>query len=172
MATTAEIQNALADEARRNVLRQKIAKLQGGADSTATLIQTINSLNSDNMRSLANAQAQLASLEVGAGAGVTSDFGQKSTVTQFIEAERFAAKDASIDYIKANPSCEEADVAKVWNDAALASHPSFQFVVQDGLVMSKMYRANLLAMGAIAADTWEAHRQFILNTDKATIQSL
>lgn len=171
MATT-DVQTALANEARRQELKQRIASTQGAMNATASAVARLNSINSDGAVTLALAQAELIALDQGAGPGITADFGPKSSVTQLIEMERFAAKDACIAFVKANPACDEVDAAAAWNAAALASHPAFASVIQDGMVMSALYRANLVSAGLIGANSWEAHRQFILNTDAPTLESL
>ncbi|RYE76623.1 MAG: hypothetical protein EOO80_12620 [Oxalobacteraceae bacterium] len=171
MATT-DVQTALANEARRGELRQKIARLQGAMGATASAVQRLSSVNSDNAMILADSQAELAALEAGSGPGITEDYGPKSTVTRMIERERWAAKSAVIDFVKANPACSEEDAAEQWRMAALASHPDFLAVMQDALVMSQLYRANLLAAKLITEDTWEAHRQWILNNPKALIEGM
>lgn len=167
-----DIHTALANEARRQELKQKVARLTGSINATASIVQRLNSVNSDDRIALDSARDELAALEVGAGPGVTADYGPKSIVTQLVETERFAAKSASIDFIKDNPECTEEEVDAVWSAAALESHPEFPFVIQNGLVMSALYRANLLSAGLIPENTWEAHRTFILNTPKATIETM
>lgn len=171
MATT-DVQTALANESRRQELRQKIAGLQGSMNATSSIVQRLNSVNSDDQISLTSAQAELAALESGAGPGVTADYGPKSIVTQLVESERFAAKDATIAYVKANPGCTEEEAAQAWDAAALASHPDFTMVIQGGLVMSAMYRANLLKAELISENTWESHRAFILNTSTEVLEAL
>lgn len=172
MANNEEMQTYIANQARREELRISIARLVGSIDATASASQRLNSLNSDAQMILAGKQTELAALEAGAGPGVTADFGPKSGITQMIETERFAAKDAVVDYVKANPECSEEDAAEQWKAAALASHPGFPLVLQDGLVMSALYRSNLLKAGLIVEDTWAAHRQWILANAKAVIESL
>lgn len=169
---TIDIQTALANESRRQELRQRIANLQGSMNATASVVQRLNSVNSDAQISLQASQDELIALESGAGPGVTADYGPKSIITQMVETERFAAKDAVIDYIKANPECSEADAVTAWDTAALASHPEFPQVVQPALVMSALYRANLLKANLIPDDTWESHRAFILNTAKTLIETM
>jgi hypothetical protein len=172
MATTEEQMGWMANEARRQELRQKVAGLKGTIDATASAIQKLNSVNSDNQILLTEAQSELASLEAGAGPGITDDFGPKSVITQLVESERLAAKSAAIDFIKANPACTEDEAATAWNDAALASHPDFTTVIQDAITLSKVYKANLLKANMITDDTWESYRTFILNTDKTTIMTM
>jgi hypothetical protein len=171
MAIT-DVQTALANEARRQELRTKVAGLQGSMDATASAVQKLNSVNSDNAIVLVAVKAELAALEAGAGPGVTENFGPKSVVTQMVEQERFAAKSATVDFVKANPACSEDEAYAVWQAAALAAHPTFLLVIQDGLVMAKLYRANLLKVGLIDEDTWAAHRQWIIVTPKTLIESL
>jgi hypothetical protein len=167
-----DVQTALANEARRQELRQKIAGLQGSMNATASLVQRLNSVNSDAQISLGAAQDELAALEAGAGPGITADYGPKSIITQLVESERFAAKSAAIDFIKANPECSEDDAANAWNAAALASHPDFPLVIQDALTLSKLYKANLVKANLIPDDTWESYRTFIVNTDKTVIETM
>jgi hypothetical protein len=169
MATTTEIQEALANEARLQAARLKKSNLQGQIDATASAVQKLNSVNSDAQIALTEVQAMITSLESGSGAGITADFGPKSTVTQLVETERFAAKAAAVDFVKANPDCSEEQARDAWNAAALASHPDFPQVIQEGLVMSALYRANLLKAGLIREDSWEAHRQWILVTNRSAI---
>ena len=167
-----DVQTALANESRRQELKQKIAGLQGSMNATASIVQRLNSVNNDDGIALRSAREELEALEAGAGPGVTADYGPKSSVTQLVEAERFAAKDAAIDYIKANPECTEDEAAQAWNDAALASHPNFPLVIQDGKVMSMLYRLNLVKAGLIPDNSWESHRAFVLNTSKMVVSTL
>lgn len=172
MTTPADIQTALANEARRSELRQKIASLRGGVDATASLLQRISSLNTDQQMQLQDAVSTLAAFEAGAGPGVTDDFGPKSSVTQMIESERFAAMSAVITFVQANPACSEDDAAAQWATAGLASHPSFPMLIQDGQVISALYRANLLAEGVIAENTWAAFRDWVAATPSNIIMAM
>lgn len=169
---TIDIQTALANESRRQELKQKIANLVGSINATAGAVQRLNSINSDNQIAYQAARDELDALETGAGPGITADYGPKSIITQMVELERFAAKDAVIDYVKANPECTEDDAAQAWDAAALASHPDFAQVIQPALVMSALYRANLVKASLIPDDTWESHRAFIINTAKTSIETM
>jgi hypothetical protein len=170
--TNTDVQTALANEARRQELRQRIAGLQGSMNATASLVQRLNSVNSDAQISLASAQDELIALEAGAGPGITADYGPKSIITQLVESERFAAKSAAIDFIKANPECTEEEAAQAWNDAAIASHPDFPLVIQDAITLSTLYKANLLKANLITDDTWESYRAFVINTAKNVIETM
>jgi hypothetical protein len=172
MTTATDIQTAFANEARRQEKRLKIAALQGAMNATASAVQKLNSVNSDAQIMLAQAQAELSALEAGAGPGITADYGPKSIVTQMVEIERFASKDAVIAFVKANPDCSEEEALAQWDAAALASHPDFPMVIQSGAAMAALYRANLLKARLITENTWEAHRQWILVTPTEVIETL
>lgn len=166
-----DVQTALANEARRSELRQKKAGLQGGADAIAALMQRSSSLLNDLQLQLSDTTSELESFEQGAGPGVTADFGPKSAVTQIVETERAAAKAAVVDYVQANPACSEDDAAGAWNAAATAA-TGLTVVLQDAKSMSFLYRSRLAAAGLIAESTWEAHRDWICATPKATILTM
>lgn len=169
MATHAEIQAALANEARKQEVRLRISNLKGTLDTTASLINRLSSINGDNSIMLTQLQTQLLALEEGSGPGLTEEFGSKSTVTRLLEEEREAAKEASIDFVKANPTCSEIDTADAWDAAALAAHPTLPVVLQPGLAFGLLYRVNLRGLGIIEDDTWEAQRAWILATSKDLI---
>lgn len=171
MANT-DIQMALANEARRSELRQKVASLRGGMDATASLLSRISSLNNDQQIQLTETLATLASFESGAGPGVTSDFGRKSTITQMVEAERFAAKAAVVDLVKLNPATTEDEAGVEWNRAGIETHPDFPFILQDAKTFSALYRVNLMAAGIIEQNTWEAQRDWICATPKEEILAM
>lgn len=168
----ATIQTALANEARRQELRQKVATLRGASSASAAVTRALVALNADTSQQLSAAQAELLALEAGAGPGVTAEFGPKSPITQMLETERFAAKSAVIDYVKANPACTAAQAIEQWNAAAVASHPEFAGVLQSGEAMQALYAGRLAQMALITAATWEAHRGWIIATDKDTIMGL
>jgi hypothetical protein len=170
MAT--DIQTALANEARRQELRAKIANLTGAIGATASVINKLSSVNSDTTVMLTEAKSQLTTLEAGAGPGITDDFGEKSTITQLLEAERAAAKSAAIDFVKGNPNATEDQAADAWNQAAIATHPYLQLPLQPGIAMGRLFRVNLLKMNLIASDTWEAQRAWILATSKDAILAI
>lgn len=172
MATQAEIQTALANEARRGELKQKRSKLMGAIEATASVMVRLSSVNNDALVQMENATAELAALEAGAGPGITADYGARSTIAQMLDTERFAAKEAAIDFVKANPDATEDEAMAVWDAAAMAAHPAFPFVLQSGRAMSELYRANLFARDFITEQDWASHRQFILNTDKAILVSM
>lgn len=164
MATQYEIQTALANEARRLELKTKAATLKGSIDATGVAVARLSTLNADAMRQHESVLAELTVLEAGSGPGITADFGQKSTVTQFLEAERLAAKTACIAFVKANPECTEAEAADAWDQAAISAHPYIDVAVQSGLAMGRLYAFNLAAAHMIPEATWENQRAWIITT--------
>lgn len=171
--TSTDIQTALANEARRQELRQKLAGLRGGADATASLMQRIMSLNNDQQKQIQDTSNTLIAFEAGAAPGVTQDFGPKSTITQMIETERYAAKAAVVDFVKNNPTtATEEQAVAAWNQAGLATHPEFTQIIQDGYVMGALYRANLVSAGLIANNSWTAFRDWVSATPVASILAL
>ncbi len=166
------IQIQLTNEARKAEKRNQVQKLLGKVSvlsSQAALAST--QINDANLE-LAAARDELAALEAGAGPGITDDFGYKSSVTQILESERAAAKSATVDFVKANPTCTEAEANAAWDDAALDSHPDFEYVLQPGAIFAALYRKNLLQLTLIDTDTWEDQRDWMVATAKEVIMSL
>ena len=78
---------ALANEARRQTVKQAIAGLQARVDNASSLIGVINSTISDAQTTLTSKQQELAAIEAGAGPGVSGDWGSRvDFVTAFIAA--------------------------------------------------------------------------------------
>ena len=152
---------ALANEARRQELGKKVHQLRGEASATASMASAASSANNDALRRLQAAQAELAALESGAGPGLTDDFGERSAIELFERRERFAGKRASLDHVHANPEASEKEAIKAWETAALAE-TGLTVLLQDPAALGALYRANLLAAGAVADTTWEAQRAWIL----------
>lgn len=169
MTKQLEIQTALANEARRQELKSKVANLRGAMSATASAVQRLSTLNSDAQVQLDRATTELTALEAGAGPGITADFGTKSSVTRFLEVERLAAKEAAIDFVKANPECTEVETAAVWDAAAIGSHPLLPFAIQGGLAMGRLYQLNLVTVGLTAEASWDAQRAWILQTPRELI---
>jgi len=167
------ITTALANEARRQELRTKVATLAGQQTSNAALAQSLATQNSDLGQRLADARAQLAALEAGAGPGVTDDFGAYSTLEQAMRIERFAGKAAAVDFLKANPEAAEADTEAVYKTAALAARPADRkWLLQDPTALRQEYAYQLMALNMIPDVSWESWRAWIVATDRETILGL
>jgi len=91
-----------------------------------------------------------------------------SSIDMLLREERFAGKGASVDFIKTNPACTEADAEAAWSKAAKAATglPALLVPVPS---YAWLYRANLGRAGMIPEATWEAQRAWIIATDRAVI---
>jgi hypothetical protein len=94
--------------------------------------------------------------------------GEFSSVDQLLRQERFAGKSASVDYIKANPTCAEADAISAWTAAGIAA-TGLQSLIVPAENYAAIYRANLAKAGLTPDTTWESQRSWIVATDKAII---
>lgn len=171
MSYDATTKTALANEARRQELGKKVARLRGEADATASIASIASRTNTDALRRLQSAQDELAALEAGAGPGLTDEFGERSSVDLLLRTERFAGKAASVDYVKANPECAESDAIAAWDEAAKAA-TGLPLVIQGPGALGALYRQNLMQAGLIQEPTWEAQRAWILATPAETVMGL
>lgn len=133
-------------------LKQAKSILDQGAASLAAL-------QADAAQQIASTVAALQGLDT---------VGFYSSVDQLLRTERFAGKSASVDFIKANPTCAEADAETAWTAAALTATGRTALLVPVGSY-SQVYRENLLKMGLVPDATWESQRAWIVATDKAVI---
>lgn len=101
----------------------------------------------------------------------SSAYGEYSATDQILRTERFAGKSASIEFVKANPNCNENQAIKAWTDAAIAATGRSK-LMQDPGELGALYREQLLAAGLIAAPTWEAQRAWIVATPKDAAMGL
>ena len=91
----------------------------------------------------------------------SDEVGYYSSVDQLLRRERFAGKRASLEHVHANPEATEKESIKAWETAALAE-TGLPTLLQDPGALGALYRANLLAAGAVLDTTWEAQRAWIL----------
>ena len=91
----------------------------------------------------------------------SDEVGYYSSVDQLLRRERFAGKRASLEHVHAHPQAAEAEALDAWRTAALAE-TGLTVLLQDPAALGALYRANLLAAGAVADTTWEAQRAWIL----------
>ena len=91
-----------------------------------------------------------------------------SSVDQLLRLERFAGKEASVDYVKANPECGEAEATAAWEAAGIAA-THLPALVVPAENYAALYRANLTAMGLTPDATYESQRAWIIATPKSVI---
>lgn len=94
--------------------------------------------------------------------------GYYSSIDQVLRQERFAGKSASVDFIKANPTCTEQQALDAWQAAGLAA-TGLPALLQNHVLLAKLYQQNLLAGGYTSEATWEAQRAWIIATPKSVI---
>lgn len=101
----------------------------------------------------------------------SSAYGEYSATDQLLRTERFSGKAASIDFVKANPTCNEKQAIKAWTDAALAA-TGRKTLFQDPGELGALYREQLMAAGRTSDTTWEAQRAWIIATPKDDVMGL
>ena len=143
-----------------------LATLKGRSEALKDAKATLDAAVA-KVANLQTTTAQDTAATVSALQGVDA-VGFYSSVDQLLRAERFAGKAASVDFIKANPACAEADAIAAWDAAGLAA-TGLPVLLQDTANLAAVYRVNLVAGGYIAEPTWEAQRAWIVATDTATI---
>lgn len=166
-------QDIIANEARKQAARIKVAQLEGQVNATSDFAAQASQFNSSASGQLSQARADLAQLEAGIGPGVTDSYGEYSSTDQALRIERFAGKAASVDFVKANPESTEEQAVEVYRTAALAARPADrQWLLQDPNTLRKEYTANLVKYGLIPDDTWESWRAWVLATPRDIILGL
>lgn len=147
-------------------LTNSLAVLKGQQES----LKQAKAIMDQGVASLAALQvatAQLIQTTVESLQGLDS-VGIYSSVDQVLRSERFAGKAASVDYIKANPTCAEADAIAAWDAAGLAA-TGLPVLLQNTANLAAVYRANLHAQGLTPDASWESQRAWIIATDRTVI---
>lgn len=133
-------------------LRGRAAALAEAKAAQDQAAATIAGLQASTAQEIAAAVASLQG---------SDEVGYYSSVDQLLRRERFAGKRASLEHVHANPEATEKEAIKAWETAALAE-TGLSALLQDPAALGALYRANLLASGAVADTTWEAQRAWIL----------
>ena len=133
-------------------LRGRAAALAEAKAAQDQAAATIAGLQASTAQEIASAVASLQGAD---------DVGYYSSVDQLLRRERFTGKRASLEHVHANPEASEKEAIKAWETAALAE-TVLSALLQDPAALGALYRANLLASGAVADTTWEAQRAWIL----------
>lgn len=133
-------------------LRGRAAALAEAKAAQDQAAATIAGLQASTAQEIASAVASLQG---------SDEVGYYSSVDQLLRRERFAGKRASLEHVHANPEASEKESIKAWETAALAE-TGLSALLQDPAALGALYRANLLASGAVLDTTWEAQRAWIL----------
>ena len=169
-ALTIDQQIALANMSRLQAAQLQAVNLQGYLSAISDLSKVLGSMSQDTSQQLATANTNVSNLQVGAGPGLTNDFGAYSAIDQVLRTERFAGKQAAIIFIQANPTCAETDAAAAWTTAALAATGLPQIIVPPASYFI-LYSANLLSDGLIKDTTWASFAAWVVATPAATIMA-
>lgn len=165
MALTESQRAALANDSRIQALKVKIAKLQGINEQSQSFARLLSTQNADTQIRLQTAQTELDALQLGAGPGITEEFGDRSIVDNAASAERTAGQIACIMAAKANPDLTQEEALTIWTTAALAARPADrQWLLNNPVSVLMEYLANLVAAGQIAEPTWAALAAWVLAT--------
>lgn len=133
-------------------LRGRAAALAEAKAAQDQAAATIAGLQASTAQEIASAVASLQG---------SDEVGYYSSVDQLLRRERFAGKRASLEHVHAHPEATEKESIKAWETAALAE-TGLPVLLQDPAALGALYRANLLASGAVSDTTWEAQRAWIL----------
>lgn len=124
-----------------------------------------------NLQSAAAAALQQAQAAMGSASPTT--IGTLSVIDTRSQTERQAGKGAAIDYIKANPSCAEADAITAWETGAKATLPAgLTNLLNNPAGLLEAYIANALAMGATKDNTWASFAALVVATDKTALLAM
>ncbi len=128
---------------------------------------TIGALQAKGAQDYAAAQAALGTLALPLTVGVLSVIDTRS------QAERAAGKAAAVSFIKANPTCTEADAITAWNAGAQPTLPvGMVHPLNDPAGLLEAYIANAHAAGATPDTTWASFAAFIVATPAATLETM
>lgn len=165
MALTTEQQAALANERRWQELKRKESKLLGLLDGMDRARTSLISQGSEASSELIATRAKINEFEAGFGEGLADDFGAYSDLEQAMRAERFAGKQATLEYVKANTTCTEEDATIAYTTAALTARPADkQYLIQTPHSLFLEYAYTAMKAGLIPDTTWESFRNFVVVT--------
>jgi hypothetical protein len=172
MAYDPTVANALAAERRKTIAEQNFVRAQERFKALDEVYRQMVVKQADAKARLDEVTLELTAATT-AALGVTDDFGQYSLIDQVLRTERFAGKDAAIDFIKANPGCTVEEAVAIYNQAALAARPADQqFVVQNAQALFLQYAHNAVALALIPDASWESFRALVVNLSKQTLMDL
>ena len=149
---------------------QAVADAQTQVDKMTAAAVAADQANQQAIQNLQGARSILATakdtLNTAMAAGGT--VGTYSTVDQLLQKERFAGKSACIDFVKANPTCAEADAIAAWTAAGIAATGLTALIVP-AATYEAMFEQNLLALKLIPEATWANLQAWMVATDKTII---
>lgn len=128
---------------------------------------SIGTLQAQAAQDYAAAQSAMGTLALPLTVGVLSVIDTRA------QAERAAGKAAATSFIKANPTCTEADAITAWVSGAQPTIPAgMVHPLNDPAGLLEAYIANAHAAGATPDTTWASFAAFIVATPAATLETM
>ena len=119
------------------------------------------------------AKTALASAQAALGASTPVTIGTLSIIDQRSQTERAAGKAAAVAYIKANPTCAEAEALAAWNTGATPTLPTgCTLFLNNATGLLEAYIINAHALGATPDTTWASFAAFIVATPETTLLAM
>lgn len=163
-------QTLLLREARLRDLRQLTATLEGKTNATAALAATLSQANQQARTLLTDARRELAALEA-QGEGALDRYGAFSGTDLYLRKERWEAKAAGFNHLKAHGDAPQADVAAAMEARALeiALAASLANPLLDHPQLLGWYVTASHQQGLIPEATWEAFKAWALGASEEEV---
>ena len=118
------------------------------------------------------AQGQLGELQAALAEQVTNGkAGVYSSIDLLLQAERYAGKQAAIQYIQANPTtATQAGALAAWTTAGTAA-TTFATLIEDPNILLQVYSNNLQSLGLAPDNSWASLQAWIAATPIAEIMA-
>ena len=144
---------------------------QAAFDQAQASFSTAQAASQASQQALYDAQVTLDQAQADLAAQVVAgNAGSYSSVDLMLQKERAAGKSAAIDYIKANPTCAEADAVNAWTPAAIAATGLPTPIVPPANYLD-LFTADLLAQGLIPDQTFGSLVAWVVATPKDAIMA-
>ena len=160
----ADFQTSALNLAQAQSRLKAITDVKGALDAAVAAVGTFQATAAQDF---AAAQSAMGTLALPLSVGVLSVIDTRS------QAERAAGKAAAIAYIKANPTCTEADAITAWVSGAQPTIPAgMVHPLNDPAGLLEAYIANAHAAGATPDTTWASFAAFVVATPAATLETM
>jgi len=143
-----------------------VAALQGATQPVADALKAIIALQTTAFQSLQSAQTSM-------GSANSLTVGILSIIDTRSQTERAAGKAAAINFVKANPTCTEAQAIAAWTTGATSTFPpGCTMPVNNPAGLLEAYMNNAHAIGATPDTTWASFVTLLINTPLATLLAM
>jgi len=163
MAAQADFQTAALQLAKA---QGAIGPLQTAMDAVIVAMNTVEGLQRSAAADLLSAQQAL-------GSANPLTVGVLSIIDTRSQTERAAGKAAAINFVKANPTCTEAQAIAAWTTGATSTFPpGCTMPVNNPAGLLEAYMNNAHAIGATPDTTWTSFVTLLINTPLATLLAM